>query len=84
MPFNNLVSWDPLSSPVDAVRITVDTNHATTYEQIDSVQLRGVIAPDTRGPKVISSQPDTGHSGPLDHVTLVFSEPINAARFYDR
>jgi hypothetical protein len=36
------VSFAQTSYLVDAVRITVDTNHSASWEEIDAVQLRGV------------------------------------------
>lgn len=75
-PVDYVVSWPITSYSVDAVRITIDTNHSLSYEEIDAVRLRGVVPPDTSGPRVIGWSPDTGHPGPIDHVELVFDEPI--------
>ena len=44
-PVDFSLSWAETSYAVDAIRITVDTNHSTRSEEIDSVQLRGRGAP---------------------------------------
>ena len=80
-PVDFVVSWPLTDYSVDAVRITIDTNHSLSFEEIDSVHLRGIIPPDTVGPKVIASTPDGGHSGPLSEVELTFDEPIAEGTF---
>lgn len=40
-PVDFTLSWTETSYTVDAIRITVDTNHSLRSEEIDSVQLRG-------------------------------------------
>ncbi|MCO8121989.1 S8 family serine peptidase [Stieleria sp. TO1_6] len=80
-PVDHLVAWPETSYPVDAVRIQIGTDHSAGYEQIDAVQLRGVTAPDLRGPRIISTTPDLGHPGPIDHIELTFSEPIAVSSF---
>ena len=51
-PVDYVVSWPQTTYAVDAVRITVDTNHSASYEEIDAVQLRGIVAP---GPESASA-----------------------------
>ncbi|QEF97271.1 Thermophilic serine proteinase precursor [Stieleria maiorica] len=80
-PVDYVVSWPMTAYDVDALRITVDTSHSFTFEEIDSVRLRGVVAPDTTGPRVIATDPDTTHSGPIAHVDVTFNEPIDPASF---
>ncbi|QDV46065.1 Thermophilic serine proteinase precursor [Stieleria neptunia] len=75
-PVDYNVSWPMTDYLVDAVRITVDTDHSLSYEEIDSVRLRGIVPPDTSGPRVVAWLPDAGHPGPVDHVELTFNEPI--------
>nr|WP_286177679.1 S8 family serine peptidase [Rhodopirellula sp. JC639] len=80
-PVDYVVSWAMTVYDVDALRITIDTNHALTYEEIDSVRLRGVVAPDTTGPRVIATAPDSTHSGPIDQIDVTFNEPIDPDSF---
>lgn len=80
-PVDYFVSWPMTAYNVDAVRITIDTSHSFTYEEIDSVRLRGIVAPDTTGPRIVATVPDTAHSGPLDHIDVTFSEPIDEQSF---
>ena len=76
-----VATWPTTAFTVDAVRIEIDTDQTTNSEQIDSVQLRGVPAPDVTGPKVVQTSPQTGHPGPLDHIDLIFSEAIQEDTF---
>lgn len=80
-PVDYVVSWPITTFPVDAVRITIDTNHSLSFEEIDAVQLRGIVPPDVSGASVIAWTPDGGHPGPVDHIELTFDEPIDASTF---
>ncbi|MCA9135141.1 MAG: Ig-like domain-containing protein [Planctomycetales bacterium] len=80
-PVDHFVTWPMTQYDVDAIRITIDTNHTFGFEEIDAVKLRGVVAPDTTGPRIVATNPDTAHSGPIDHIDLIFSEPIDPATF---
>ena len=51
-PVDYSVSWPITSYAVDAVRITIDTSQTYSSEEIDSVIMRGVVAPDLTGPNV--------------------------------
>jgi subtilisin family serine protease/fibronectin type 3 domain-containing protein/methionine-rich copper-binding protein CopC len=37
--------------------------------------------PDTTGPRIVSSDPASSATGPIDHVTLTFDEPIDESSF---
>ncbi|MEM6473221.1 MAG: Ig-like domain-containing protein, partial [Planctomycetota bacterium] len=80
-PVDYVITWPQTSYPVDAIRITVDTNHSGSFEEIDAVTLRGVVPPDTVGPRVVSTVPNRGMSGPIDHIEVAFSESIDASSF---
>jgi methionine-rich copper-binding protein CopC len=80
-PVDYSVSWPITSYAVDAVRITIDTSQTYSSEEIDSVVLRGVVAPDLTGPHVVASVPQDGSSGPINQIDLTFSEPIDPSTF---
>ncbi|PAY16161.1 hypothetical protein CKO51_28085 [Rhodopirellula sp. SM50] len=80
-PVDYFVSWPMTTYNVDALRITIDTNHSFSYEEIDSVRLRGIVAPDTSGPRIIATVPDATHSGPIDQIEVTFNEPIDPNSF---
>jgi hypothetical protein len=71
------VTWPQTEFTVDAVRITIDTDHALTYEEIDAVRLQGIVLPDTRGPRVVASLPAGGQTGPIEQAEVTFDEPID-------
>ncbi|MCA9135140.1 MAG: S8 family serine peptidase [Planctomycetales bacterium] len=82
VPFDFQVTWPQTEYPVDAIRITIDTDHnQNAYEEIDSVQLRGVTVPDTDGARVEESSLDGSTEGPVDRVELTFDEPIQDGTF---
>ena len=43
-PVDFSVSWPITDYSVDAVRVTIDTSQTYSSEEIDSIQLRGVVA----------------------------------------
>ena len=80
--FDYLATWPLTDYPVDAVRITVDTDHdLNAYEEIDSVQLRGVTVPDVDGARVIESTLQGSVEGTVDRFELTFDEAIRDGSF---
>ncbi|MEO1616200.1 MAG: Ig-like domain-containing protein, partial [Planctomycetota bacterium] len=80
-PVDYLVTWPQTDYAVDAVRVSIDTNHSSSFEEIDAVTLIGVVPPDVTGPRVIATEPEQGSAGPVDHVLITFDEPIAASTF---
>ncbi len=59
-PVDFLAAFPQTSYLVDAVRITIDTNHSTVWEEIDAVALRGSESVDGIAPTVALSDPADG------------------------
>jgi len=65
-PVDFLATWSPTSYLVKGVKIYVDTNHDTNWEEIDAVQLHGATAATGALPVISSVSPATANAGGPD------------------